>query len=477
MKRKKILLVITLLFSCLLCNSKVGAEKSYYYRLQKDNKPTVNINGIPIYVNVGLGVNVKTDSEEYVPIDGITATYSNQNVYITIKRSEINKILRQNTFQSVSPTISVYGDYLDIDDFNKYYFFWRVHFTEGEVYYFETGQANYSMRNYNVFEAFFASTKLVGQNPINVDARSGGMYLFKSETMPLNYEFSRRYSIDEIDTSSNLLFSIPSLNMHVAVIEDETIDIGDNKIVQRKGILDENGNHVGSELEEVNINNFYAEYFENNKLNYSWTMYDNDGNPVEININTYIKIDDSENEKEILSSIQYEYPNLMDKIKIISFEHDGDLGATAQVKLYVGDKFAPGSILNLYYYNPEGKNLEGQTINPNDATKSNDITVDSEGYVVLTITHCSEYVLADADVSKVIEEQIAESDVKTVGSTKNKNNNNNNLFKYLICILIIALCIVSFIFIKEALKKRKRDEIKEEIISKDVSNNNQNNNV
>lgn len=472
MRRKCLLLFITLLFSCLLFSTKIKAEKSYYYRLQKDNKPTVNINGVTVYVNVGLGTNISTDSEEYFPIDGITATYSNQNVYITLKRSEINKILKENTFQSVSPSISVHGDYLGIDDFNKYYFFWSPNFSDEDRFYYETGQANWEMRNYNIFEVFTSSTRLVGGNPERSDSRSGAKYLFKSDTMPSNYEVSKLYSSNEFDTSSNLVFSIPRLKLQIAVVEDEAIDIGDNKIVQRKGILDENGNHVGTELEEVNIDNFYAEYFENNKLAYSWTMYDNDGNPVEININTYIKIDDSENEKEILSSIQYEYPNLIDKIKIISFEHDGDLGATAQVKLYVGDKFAPGSILNLYYYNPEGKNLEGQTINPNDATKSNDITVDSEGYVVLTITHCSEYVLADADVSKVIDDQIAESDVKTIGSAKN----NSNLFKYLICILVIALCIVSFIFIIKALKKRKKAEFKEELISTDISNNNSNNN-
>jgi len=65
---------------------------------------------------------------------------------------------------------------------------------------------------------------------------------------------------------------------------------------------------------------------------------------------------------------------------------NGVLPSAATVKLYVGDKgYNVGQTLYFYYYNPTTKALEqvGNTA----------YTVDANGFVSVTITHCSDYVL------------------------------------------------------------------------------------
>lgn len=73
---------------------------------------------------------------------------------------------------------------------------------------------------------------------------------------------------------------------------------------------------------------------------------------------------------------------------ILAFSHSGELPGRAEVKVYVGDTFADGQKLYLYYYNPETKAVE-------PVQKA---LVVVEGYVSFELTHCSDYVLTTKEV-------------------------------------------------------------------------------
>lgn len=72
---------------------------------------------------------------------------------------------------------------------------------------------------------------------------------------------------------------------------------------------------------------------------------------------------------------------------IVGFARNGLLPALAAVRVYVGNQagVTPNSGMYLYYYNSSSNLLENMP--------QGRYTVDSNGYVTLTIAHCSEYVL------------------------------------------------------------------------------------
>lgn len=175
-------------------------------------------------------------------------------------------------------------------------------------------------------------------------------------------------------------------------------------------------------------------YDENKKLVYSWTV-----NGKEIKqtkefepLVTYT----SEKQKEI-----YKLSNYADGLNV-NFKHNGELPEGTKIKLYVGDKFEDGSIINVYHYNSTKKTL--------DFIKENIKVID--GYIEFEIEHCSEYFIT----MSVIENSI-------------KTNQSVNIFMILTIILtIIIIGLVSFIFIK--LKSNKNENSID--ISTTIENNN-----
>ena len=451
--KKKILLSFILFLLVFVPKEVLGAT-DYTERLRKDNKAVVNINGSNIYFSVDLSVNIESDkTRKFVPIPGVSATYSNDTVYLTVKRSAINKVLKENNFDNVYALLGVHGDYLDLDANKNYYFFWQGFVDDGN-YYYETKSANYLMREYNLLEVYNTSMELAGFDPNAMHHISSGIMLFETNELPTNYVVGNIYTKNQIDMNRDKnIINIKNRNIKVALIEDEQINLGNNSnIIINHGNADSEGNFV-SEQETIDINNFYAKYFENNKLNYSWTMYDNEGNPIEINVNTYIKIDESENEDTIMSSMPIEFEDLENRMKIISFDHDGDLGGTAKISLYVGDKFVPSSMLRLYYFNPDSKQLEGQVFYDENMEYS-DIPVDEEGYVLLTFTHCSEYVLTDVEVSEAIDEK-NDSEVNKEVKKENATNKEKNYIPYYIGSALVVVLLTAIIIIIFKRKKNK----------------------
>ena len=81
--------------------------------------------------------------------------------------------------------------------------------------------------------------------------------------------------------------------------------------------------------------------------------------------------------------------------------YEGQLPGPAKVKTYVGDKYANGETIYLYYYNEDSGKIE--------LVGGRGLKVDG-GYVEYVLTHCSVYILT----SKTPEEIGAEEEVESV---------------------------------------------------------------
>lgn len=73
----------------------------------------------------------------------------------------------------------------------------------------------------------------------------------------------------------------------------------------------------------------------------------------------------------------------------LSFTHHGNLPSEATINVYVGDKYANGEKLYLYYYNEENDTVE--YVDHGLKVKN--------GYVTFKINHCSDYFLTGAVVN------------------------------------------------------------------------------
>lgn len=154
---------------------------------------------------------------------------------------------------------------------------------------------------------------------------------------------------------------------------DSQIDIILNANKITKDIIDsiKNSNKIIS----------FDKYDENKLLLYSWLI-----NSKKIKnsneFNTNVNITENSDKIDKLTN----YANGL----YISFEHKGDLPEGTKVKLFVGNKYKNGDLLNFYYYNEKDNKLE---------LIKKDITV-KEGYVEIDMNHCSNYYLTKADFNK-----------------------------------------------------------------------------
>lgn len=129
----------------------------------------------------------------------------------------------------------------------------------------------------------------------------------------------------------------------------------------------------------------FNKYNDEKKLLYSWIF---DGSQIDeaFEINTNLNFI-SEYINEIGTASNYA------EGLYLNFEHNGKLPNGTKVKVYVGDKFTDGNIVNVYYYNQETSNLEAI---------QKDLIV-TEGYVEFSIEHCSDYFVTMSDVLEVVE--------------------------------------------------------------------------
>ncbi|MGI6471849.1 MAG: InlB B-repeat-containing protein [Candidatus Methanomethylophilaceae archaeon] len=120
---------------------------------------------------------------------------------------------------------------------------------------------------------------------------------------------------------------------------------------------------------------------DDDKVLYSWSFsgdYKADAGTFKPKVSVK---EDVEEMTEALKASKIENPLVLD------FSASGTLPMEASVKYYVGDKFASGTVISLFFFNEESNELEDQ---------GQEIVVDDDGYAVFTLTHCSYYILGES---------------------------------------------------------------------------------
>lgn len=204
-----------------------------------------------------------------------------------------------------------------------------------------------------------------------------------------------------------------------SVLKNEKLQDADIIINADSKITKEQLNQIKDSKKTLRFNY----YDESKNLIYSWTI-----NGKEI-----------KDDQEFTTSITFATENVKEIYKLsnyadglyVNFKHTGDLPRGTKIKLYVGDKFEDGNIVNVYHYNGTEKTL--------DFIKDN-LKV-SEGYIEFDVEHCSEYFVT----------------MSTIGNVVKKDSSSSIFMIFAIIELIVIIGLVAFIFIK--LKPLKKDNL------------------
>ena len=160
----------------------------------------------------------------------------------------------------------------------------------------------------------------------------------------------------------------------------------------KKVVVDITGNRtVGREIFEAIKGTDKTITFVQNGIEWSFNGADITGTTKAIDMTVKVaKLDSttSDNKKEIKNKVN-------DKdVLVISFANNGQLPGKAKVRVKLDSAWLIGknkNNMNIYYFNETTKAVE---------TIASRLTVDAEGYVVFDITHNSDYIVSDVDLTK-----------------------------------------------------------------------------
>lgn len=408
-----------------------------------NKKTMVDVNGFPVYVSAQVYFNYDKNGMPqrtgYIGDLDVRYDADTYMFYVTVKRSQINNII-EDTDTDVYSLLHIYFEVqnLPADAFLLY--------QNGP----DQGNGNYKLdfpyygtpiEASNYYQIFSSAIELNRQNAEGQYSYGGGRILSVDTAVhaATAQDDQKVFTVNDVDKTKVLLY-LPQTKTTITILEDEAIDMGNigNIIASDSdlGNLD-GGMHVQA------VDNYYAQYFEDQKLLYSWTTYDENGNPIEFENNMNIQIDSSAYESEIMEQFD-NGTEQKDKFKFLSFEHHGQLGGTATIKVYVGDRFHSKDLVNLFYYDQEVKEID---------TISEKLVVDENGYVSFELDHCSEYVLADASLkiaAKPTDNASSQEAFANEGSSP--DNSPALLLWWVVGIVLLVICtggIVLFFVLKK----------------------------
>ena len=177
-------------------------------------------------------------------------------------------------------------------------------------------------------------------------------------------------------------------------------------------------------------------YYDSKKrLLYSWKL---NGNTIE-------------DSNEFITSIDFVSDNLKKMIELserddgipVNFKHSGMLPKGTKIKIYVGDEFDNGTLVNVYYFNSSDTKL--------DLIKENLKVTDQ--YIEFEIEHCSEYFISSSS-NETDDEAIEDVDAESDNSEKEKTTFNLPLI-LIVAGVVLVLIIIIVIIVKAKSKKNE----------------------
>lgn len=206
-----------------------------------------------------------------------------------------------------------------------------------------------------VYEVVGNTDLKVGTNAvkINVTAESGDV-----KTYIINVTRKSDAPTTTLGELSNIIDKTTAKEVIIEIKDDKTIL--DDKTLEV----------IKNSKKTVIINNY-----SNNIINYSWSIDGNNIGNIK-NIETFITF--TSDNYEAIDRLT----NHADSV-YLNFKHQGKLPKNTKIKVYVGNKYQDGAIVNIYYYNGDKNKMDEQV---------KDLKVVG-GYVEFDIEHCSEYII------------------------------------------------------------------------------------
>ena len=174
---------------------------------------------------------------------------------------------------------------------------------------------------------------------------------------------------------------------------------------------------IKSSKKTVNLN-----YINNNRLLYSWII---DGSSID-------------NTVDMLTTISYDSDNKATMLRLsnyadglfISASGSNNVPNGTKIRLYVGDKYSDGELVNVYSYSKDKDELNlGQS----------DLEVE-DGYIVFNASEADDYLITMSNISSVGDD----------------TSSSNLIYIIIIILLLLVIAVLSFFLIKKKINKKEK---------------------
>lgn len=201
------------------------------------------------------------------------------------------------------------------------------------------------------------------------------------------------------------------------VLDSDTIDEVNINILSDTIISSEELDKIKSSKKTVNLN-----YINNNRLLYSWII---DGSSID-------------NTVDMLTTISYDSDNKATMLRLsnyadglfISASGSNNVPNGTKIRLYVGDKYSDGELVNVYSYSKDKDELNlGQS----------DLEVE-DGYIVFNASEADDYLITMSNISSVGDD----------------TSSSNLIYIIIIILLLLVIAVLSFFLIKKKINKKEK---------------------
>ena len=209
------------------------------------------------------------------------------------------------------------------------------------------------------------------------------------------------------------------------VLDNTTIEGVNINILSDTIISSEQLDKIKSSKKIVNLN------YNDNRLIYSWII---DGSLVD-------------NSNDFLTTISYDSNNKSDMLRLSNYADGLFISASGssaapdgtKIRLYVGDKYSDGELVNIYTYSKDADELN---------LDQRDLEV-TAGYITFNASETSDYLVTMSNITSI------SKNVSEVASS------SNLIYIIIIALLLLVIAVLSFFMIRSKIKKKTLSNSKE----------------